>query len=60
MSDDKKITREAVTRKDSDLLPDYVIRTARKKPKSMSDARWRIELRRRKNPEYYAWHGIDV
>lgn len=36
------------------------LRTARKKPKGISDIRWRLELRRRANPEYYAEFGMDV
>lgn len=32
---------------------DATIATARKKPRGVSDVRWRIELRRRANPEYY-------
>ena len=30
------------------------------KPASMSDARWRCELRRREKPEYYAICGMEV
>ena len=36
------------------------LRKARKKPKGISDIRWRLELRRRENPEYYAEFGMDV
>lgn len=31
--------------------------TANTKPASMSEVRWRIELRRRQNPAYYAMCG---
>ena len=33
------------------------IRKARKKPAHTSDVRWRIELRRRRNADYYAFCG---
>ena len=36
------------------------LRNARKKPKGTSDIRWRLELRRRANPEYYAQFGVMV
>lgn len=35
------------------------ISSAKEKPLCVSDVRWRIELRRRANPEYYRSFGCD-
>ena len=41
----------------SKVVP-YRLECRRTKPDCVSDIRWRIELRRRQNPEYYHTYGI--
>ncbi len=39
------------------LTPNSEIMKARRKPRDVSDIRWRIELRRRASPQYYLAAG---
>lgn len=39
------------------LMSNELICRARQKPEGVSDVRWRIELRRRESPEYFAAAG---
>ena len=42
------------------LTPTSIIMNAQKKPKGVSAVRWRIELARRADPEYYFSHGMPL
>lgn len=41
----------------SEPVANLTIMTSRRKPRNTSAVRWRIELRRRANPNYYAMAG---
>lgn len=38
----------------AETVPNHIIMQARRKPAGVSDIRWRMELRRRANPDQYA------
>ena len=40
------------------LVANSTIMLSRRKPKDVSDIRWRMELRRRLNPDKYAYAGV--
>lgn len=42
----------------STLVSNNVIMLSRRKPRGVSDIRWRVELRRRLNPERYAYAEV--
>ncbi len=42
------------------LIPNSAIMAAARKPQGVSPVRWRMELRRRANPERYAMTGVVI
>jgi hypothetical protein len=42
------------------LVDNATIMRSRRKPKNVSDIRWRMELRRRLNPDKYAYAGAMI
>lgn len=40
------------------LVANNTIMLSRRKPRGVSDVRWRMELRRRLNPDKYAYAGV--
>ena len=42
------------------LVPNATIMRAPRRPKGVSDIRWRMELRRRLNPDKYAYAGAGA